>query len=165
MTLASLKPYYSTISVFWLNSKIQKKSKYHKTFYYDKYMYSTNICVVIWIDRKLITLIFTSICFILNDDEIFTISPYVSETNVELSTSHVNLEYTTYIKGVDVMDQLRGEYYCQICSHVWWCRIFFYLTPQWWMSTFYITIQICVYHNYKWITLIFVFYGFDNDKK
>lgn len=46
---------------------------------------------------------------------------------MELSTSPIHLEYTTYMRGVDVADQLRGEYSCQVRSHKWWHRIFFFL--------------------------------------
>ena len=31
------------------------------------------------------------------------------------------------MRGVDVSDQLRGEYSCQVRSHKWWHRLFFFL--------------------------------------
>jgi hypothetical protein len=42
-------------------------------------------------------------------------------------TSPIHLEYTTYMRGVDVADQLRASYSCQTRSHKWWHRVFFFL--------------------------------------
>jgi hypothetical protein len=39
-------------------------------------------------------------------------------------TSPVLLEYTTFIRGVDVVDQLRASYSSQSRSHKWWHRVF-----------------------------------------
>jgi len=39
----------------------------------------------------------------------------------------MHLEYTTYIRGVDVADQLHASYTCQTRSYKWWHRVFFFL--------------------------------------
>jgi hypothetical protein len=39
-------------------------------------------------------------------------------------TSPVLLEYTTFMRGVDVADQLRASYSSQSRSHKWWHRVF-----------------------------------------
>jgi hypothetical protein len=44
-----------------------------------------------------------------------------------IPTSPVLREYTTYMRGVDVADQLRASYSSQIRSHKWWHRIFWFL--------------------------------------
>ena len=46
-----------------------------------------------------------------------------------VGTSPMHLEYTTYMRGVDVdvADQLRASYSCQTRSHKWWHRVFFFL--------------------------------------
>ena len=42
-------------------------------------------------------------------------------------TSPILLEYTTFMKGVDVTDQIRASYSNQSRSHKWWHRIFWAL--------------------------------------
>jgi hypothetical protein len=42
-------------------------------------------------------------------------------------TSPMHLEYTTHMKGVDVVDQLWASYNSQTWSHKWWHRIFYFL--------------------------------------
>jgi hypothetical protein len=44
-----------------------------------------------------------------------------------IQTSPVLHEYTTDMRGVDVADQLRTSYSCQVKSHKWWHRILFFL--------------------------------------
>jgi hypothetical protein len=43
----------------------------------------------------------------------------------DIPTSPVLLEYTTFMRGVDVADQLRASYSSQTRSHKWWHRVFF----------------------------------------
>jgi len=57
--------------------------------------------------------------------------PTVPHTNGaiqdDVPTSPVHLEYTTHMRGVDVVDQLRASYTCQTRSHKWWHRVFSFL--------------------------------------
>jgi hypothetical protein len=39
-------------------------------------------------------------------------------------TSPMLVEYTTFMRGVDVADQIQASYSSQSCSHKWWYRIF-----------------------------------------
>ena len=43
------------------------------------------------------------------------------------SFSPMHKEYTTYMCGMDVVDQLRASYSCQVRSHKWWHHIFYFL--------------------------------------
>jgi hypothetical protein len=43
----------------------------------------------------------------------------------DVQTSPVLVEYTPFMRGVDVADQLRASYSSQTRSHKWWHRIFF----------------------------------------
>jgi hypothetical protein len=45
----------------------------------------------------------------------------------EIQSSPMHKEYTTYMRGIDVADQLRASYSCQVRSHKWWHRIFYFL--------------------------------------
>jgi hypothetical protein len=45
----------------------------------------------------------------------------------DIQSSPMHKEYTTYMCGVDVADQLRASYSCQVRSHKWWHRIFYFL--------------------------------------
>jgi hypothetical protein len=42
----------------------------------------------------------------------------------KIPTSPILLEYTTFMRGVDVADQLRASYSSQTRSHKWWHRVF-----------------------------------------
>jgi hypothetical protein len=44
-----------------------------------------------------------------------------------IPTSPVLLEYTMYMRDVDVADQLRASYSSITCNHKWWHRVFFAL--------------------------------------
>ena len=41
-----------------------------------------------------------------------------------IPTSPILVEYTTYMHGVDVLDQLRSSYIAQNRNHKWWHKIF-----------------------------------------
>ena len=45
----------------------------------------------------------------------------------KIPTSLILLEYTTFMRGVDVVDQLRALYSLQTQSHKWWHRVFWAL--------------------------------------
>ena len=42
----------------------------------------------------------------------------------EVPTSPLLLEYSTFMRGVDVVDQIRASYSSQTRNHKWWHRIF-----------------------------------------
>jgi hypothetical protein len=44
-----------------------------------------------------------------------------------VKTSPIHLEYKTHMRGVDVVDHLRGNYSCQVRSHKWWHRSFYFM--------------------------------------
>ena len=44
-----------------------------------------------------------------------------------IQTSPVLQEYTTFMRAVDVTNQLNTSYSCQVRSHKWWHRIFYFL--------------------------------------
>jgi hypothetical protein len=45
----------------------------------------------------------------------------------KVRTGPMHLQYTQNMRGVDVVDQLRGIYSCLTRSHKWWHRLFFYM--------------------------------------
>ena len=45
----------------------------------------------------------------------------------DIPTSLVLQEYTTNMRGVDVVDHIRGNYTCQVCTYKWWHRIYMFL--------------------------------------
>jgi hypothetical protein len=45
----------------------------------------------------------------------------------DIHSSPMHKEYTTYMRGIDVADQLRASYSYQVRSHKWWHRIFYFL--------------------------------------
>lgn len=45
----------------------------------------------------------------------------------QIATSPAHLEYTTHMRGVDVIDHLRSSYSCQTRTHKWWHRVLWFL--------------------------------------
>lgn len=72
---------------------------------------SCRISIVTWIDKKLVNFIFTYASPISSINEIIIVSRRVNSESVELITSPVHMEYTKYMKRVDVADQLRKKNY------------------------------------------------------
>ena len=48
----------------------------------------------------------------------------------EIQSCPMHKEYTTYMHGVDVADQLWASYSCQVRSHKWWHRMFYFLVDM-----------------------------------
>jgi hypothetical protein len=44
-----------------------------------------------------------------------------------IKTSLEHLEYTNNMRGVDVANHVRSNYSCQVSTHKWWHRVFFFL--------------------------------------
>ena len=80
---------------------------------------------VIWKDKKAIVLLSTHAVLVdLPGDSTSTVLRRTGAVRNLIPTSPIHLKYTTYMHGVDVADQLRASYSCQIRSHKWWHRIF-----------------------------------------
>lgn len=62
--------------------------------------------------------------------EVFTIPRAMLGRKREIPTSPVHKAYTTWMFDVDVSDQLRGEYSCQVRSHKWWHCLFFFMIDR-----------------------------------
>ena len=83
---------------------------------------------VIWKDKKAVLLLSTHAMPVdLPGDSTSTVPRQTRAVRNLIPTSPIHLEYTTYMRGVDVADQLRASYSCQTRSHKWWHRIFWFL--------------------------------------
>jgi hypothetical protein len=78
----------------------------------------------------------------------------------DIMTSSMHLEYTTHMRGVDVVDQLRASYSTQNRTHKWWHRIFFFLLDMTVVNMFIIYLAECkrrlqkpVSHLQFWVKL------------
>ena len=47
-----------------------------------------------------------------------------------LPSSPMHTQYVEYMRGVDVTDQLRGSYSCQLRCHKWWLKLFHFIVDQ-----------------------------------
>jgi hypothetical protein len=45
-------------------------------------------------------------------------------------SSPMHRQYVEYMRGVDVTDQLRGNYSSQLRCHKWWVKIFHFIVDQ-----------------------------------
>jgi hypothetical protein len=61
----------------------------------------------------------------------------------KIPTSPMLIEYTTFMRGVDVADQLRASYSSQSRSHKWWHRIFFALLDITEVNTYIMYLDRC----------------------
>lgn len=78
---------------------------------------SCKIYKVNWTDKKLITLVSIYVWLIAREGEKIIVPWYINGEIIETSTSTIHLEYTMYVRRVDVADQFHGEYTCQVQSH------------------------------------------------
>ena len=85
--------------------------------------------VVSWQDSKLVTLISTAA------------PPWAPEVTVLrripglrgqllVPSSPMHVQYTEYMRGVDVTNQLRGNYSSQLRCHKWWIKLFHFVVDQ-----------------------------------
>lgn len=85
--------------------------------------------VVSWQDKKLVTLLSTAT------------APWAPNTKVlrrvvglqgqlVVPSSPMHQQYVEYMRGVDVTDQLRGNYSAQLRCHKWWLKIFHFVVDQ-----------------------------------
>lgn len=85
------------------------------------------IAIVCWMDKKPVLLASTAAPPIAPLDTLVTVPRFVGSARVNIPTSPMHLQYTTYMRGVDLCDQLRGTYSTLPKTHKWWHRIFFFL--------------------------------------
>jgi hypothetical protein len=89
---------------------------------------SRKLSCVVWKDKKSILLLSTHAKPIVTEgEEIPTISRRNGEDRPLIKTSPVYLEYTNNMRRVDVADHVRSNYSCQVRTHKWWHRVFFFL--------------------------------------
>ena len=83
---------------------------------------SRNVACVMWKDKNHVLLISTHALAIQPPCEfpVIMVPRRQGAVQESIPTSAVLLEYTTYMWGVDVADELRALYSCQIQSHRWW---------------------------------------------
>jgi hypothetical protein len=89
---------------------------------------SREVSCVVWKDKKSVLLLSTHAKPIVSrGEEIPTVPRRNGEDRPLIKTSPVHLEYTNHMCGVDVVDHVRSNYSCQVRTHKWWHRIFFFL--------------------------------------
>ena len=90
---------------------------------------SRSISYVMWKDKKLVLLLSTHATPIqaLCERPLVFVPRRRGAVRENIQTSPVLQEYTRFMHGVDVVDQLHASYSCQVRSHKWWHHIFFFL--------------------------------------
>jgi hypothetical protein len=92
---------------------------------------SKDIACAMWKDKRLVLLISTHAVPVqppcTHPDLLMKVPRRNGAVREAIHTSPMHYEYTTYMHGVDVADQLRASYSCQTRSHKWWHRVFFFL--------------------------------------
>ena len=84
---------------------------------------SQKISAIVWVDKKPVILMSTVAPPIHGPgEECPTVERRVGHVRTAVKTSPMHHQYTSYIWGVDVADQLRGEYLCQVRTQKWWHR-------------------------------------------
>ena len=85
--------------------------------------------VVSWQDKKLVTLLSTAAApWEPNSKVLRRIPGLLGQLVVPSSPMH--RQYVEYMRGVDVTDQLRGNYSSQLRCHKWWVKIFHLIVDQ-----------------------------------
>jgi hypothetical protein len=92
---------------------------------------SKGVACVVWKDKRLVILISTHAVPVqppyTHPDLLVKVPRHNGAVRDAIYTSPIHFEYTTYMHGVDVADQLRVSYSCQTRSHKWWHQVLFFL--------------------------------------
>ena len=106
---------------------------------------SRRVSCYMWKDKRLVLLISTHVPLVQAPVEI----PMASVLRRDgahrslIPTSSQLVEYITWMRGVDVADQLRASYSCQVQSHIWWHHIFFFLLDLTVVNMYIIYLECC----------------------
>ena len=85
--------------------------------------------VVSWQDKKLVTLLSTAAAPWEPNSKVLRRIPGLHGQLV-VPSSPMHRQYVEYMRGVDVTDQLRGNYSSQLRCHKWWVKIFHLIVDQ-----------------------------------
>ena len=85
--------------------------------------------VVSWQDKKLVTLLSTAAAPWEPNSKVLRRIPGLTGQLV-VPSSPMHRQYVEYMRGVDVTDQLRGNYSSQLRCHKWWVKIFHLIVDQ-----------------------------------
>ena len=85
--------------------------------------------VVSWQDKKLVTLLSTAAAPWEPNSKVHRRIPGLTGQLV-VPSSPMHRQYVEYMRGVDVADQLRGNYSSQLRCHKWWVKIFHLIVDQ-----------------------------------
>ena len=85
--------------------------------------------VVSWQDKKLVTLLSTAAAPWEPNSKVLQRIPGL-QGQLMVPSSPMHRQYVEYMRGVDVADQLRGNYSSQLRCHKWWVKIFHFIVDQ-----------------------------------
>jgi hypothetical protein len=85
--------------------------------------------VVSWQDKKLVTLLSTAAAPWEPNSKVLRRIPGI-QGQLVVPSSPMHRQYIEYMRGVDVTDQLRGNYSSQLRCHKWWMKIFHFIVDQ-----------------------------------
>jgi hypothetical protein len=92
---------------------------------------SKEIAYIMWKDKRLVILITTHAELVqppcTHPDLLAKVPRRNGAVRDAIHTSPIHFEYTTYVRGIDVADQLRVSYSCQTRFHKWWHWVFFFV--------------------------------------
>jgi hypothetical protein len=81
---------------------------------------SKKISAIVWVDKKPVFVMSTVAPPIHGTwNECPVVERRVGHVRKAVETSPMHYQYTRYMRGVDVADQLRDEYSCQVRTHKW----------------------------------------------
>ena len=85
--------------------------------------------VVSWQDKKMVTLLSTAAAPWEPNTQVLRRIPGMRGQLI-VPSSPMHRQYVEYMRGVDVTDQLRGNYSSQLRCHKWWMKIFHLIVDQ-----------------------------------
>jgi hypothetical protein len=86
--------------------------------------------VVSWQDKKLVTLLSTTIPPWEPNVKVFYRGVDSVQGQLVVPSSPMHKQYVEYVRGVDIIDHLKGNYSCQLNCHKWWMKIFHFVIDQ-----------------------------------
>lgn len=88
-----------------------------------------HMVAISWQDKELVTMLSTG-ADAWSPDVVVLRRKRGRAGRMVVPSTPVHLQYQTFMRGVDVTDQLRTTYSCQLSSHKWWKKILCFVVDQ-----------------------------------
>ena len=103
---------------------------YSNGYFYSRDISFYRLCTISWIHKKLVVLVSICVMSIAEDGKDVALLRCIDGKRFQIPISSVHLQYTTYMIGIDIADQICEEYFLLKCGFTSGGSIFLDLTQS-----------------------------------